>query len=156
MQLIDLINLTDFICLADCCSLFEIDSLKLCDSAIRQENAKNYEFEFRQVELKNLEESLRAKHLTKDINMTTTGNKTLFVRSRMTVQTNHRLLLFLYFFGLKTVHDDSARILKQLQTEFGRTAEATEDFSNSKLYGLYRSRDERIRFASNAQDKQIY
>ena len=51
LKLIDLINLTDFIKISDCCSLFEIDSLKLCDAAVRQENAKNYEFEFRQVEL---------------------------------------------------------------------------------------------------------
>lgn len=71
---------------------------------MRQENAKNYEFEFRQVELQNLEESVRAKHLTKDINLVKTGNKTLFVRSKMKVQTNHRLLLFLYIFGARTVH----------------------------------------------------
>lgn len=31
----------------DACSLYEIDSLKHCDAAVRQENAKNYEFEFR-------------------------------------------------------------------------------------------------------------
>ena len=65
--------------------MFEIDSLKHCDAAVRQENAKNYDFEFRQTELQNLEESLRAKHLTKDINLIRTGNKTLFVRSKMQV-----------------------------------------------------------------------
>ena len=47
LNLIDLINLTDFISISDACSLFEVDSLKLCDAAVRQENAKNYEFEFR-------------------------------------------------------------------------------------------------------------
>ena len=71
--------------MSDCFSLFELDSLKHCDAAVRQENAKNYEFEFRQVEMQNLEESLRAKHLQKDINLVKTGNKTLFVRSKMTV-----------------------------------------------------------------------
>lgn len=81
----DLVNLTDFMGISKACSLFEIDSLKHCDAAVRQENAKNYDFEFRQTELQNLEESLRAKHLTKDINLIRTGNKTLFVRSKMQV-----------------------------------------------------------------------
>ena len=85
LQLSDLVNLTDFMGINDACSLFEIDSLKHCDASVRQENAKNYEFEFRQVELQNLEESLRAKHLAKDINLIKTGNKTLFVRSKMNV-----------------------------------------------------------------------
>ena len=119
LQLCDLVNVTDFMGLNDACSLYEIDSLKHCDASVRQENAKNYEFEFRQVELQNLEESLRAKHLTKDINLIKTGNKTLFVRSKMSVETNHRLLLFLYIFGVRTIHENSAQILTQLQIEVG-------------------------------------
>ena len=85
MQLHELVNLTDFMGISDACSLFEIDSIRHCDGAVRMENAQNYEFEFRQVELQHLEESLRAKHLTKDINLVTTGNKTLFVRTNMSV-----------------------------------------------------------------------
>jgi len=30
LKLIDLVNLTDFMGMSDCCSLFEIDSLKHC------------------------------------------------------------------------------------------------------------------------------
>ena len=100
----DLVNLTDFITITDAFGMFEIDRLQLCDEAVRKENSKNYEFEFREVELHNLEESLRAKHLAKDINTTKTGNKTLFVRSKMTVTSNPRLLLLLYIFGMQTVH----------------------------------------------------
>ena len=114
LKLCDLVNLTDFMGINDACSLFEIDSLKHCDASVRQENAKNYEFEFRQVELQNLEESLRAKHLAKDINLIKTGNKTLFVRSKMSVVSNHRLLLFLYIFGARTIHGNSSDILTQL------------------------------------------
>lgn len=47
LKLSDLVGLTDFIPISDACSLFEIDSLKHCDAAVRQENARNYEFEFR-------------------------------------------------------------------------------------------------------------
>ena len=47
LRLVDLVNLTDFLGITDACSLYEIDSLKHCDAAVRQENAKNYEFEFR-------------------------------------------------------------------------------------------------------------
>lgn len=52
------------------------------------------------------------------------------------------MLLFLYIFGLQTVHANSADILTQLQIEVGMNAVAQEDFGNSKLYGLYRSRDD--------------
>ena len=104
LMLYDLVNLTDFITITDAFGMFEIDRLQLCDDAVRKENSKNYEFEFREVELHNLEESLRAKHLAKDINTTKTGNKTLFVRSKMTVTSNPRLLLALYIFGMQTVH----------------------------------------------------
>ena len=47
LKLCDLINITDFMGINDACSLYEIDSLKHCDAAVREENAKNYEFEFR-------------------------------------------------------------------------------------------------------------
>ena len=47
LKLSDLVSLTDFIGISEACSLFEIDSLKHCDAAVRQENARNYEFEFR-------------------------------------------------------------------------------------------------------------
>ena len=57
--------------------------------------------------------------MTKDINLIKTGNKTLFVRSKMSVDTNHRLLLFLYIFGVRTIHENSAQILTQLQIEVG-------------------------------------
>ena len=57
--------------------------------------------------------------MTKDINLIKTGNKTLFVRSKMSVETNHRLLLFLYIFGVRTIHENSAQILTQLQIEVG-------------------------------------
>ena len=35
MGLIDLINLTDFMTISDLCTIFEVDSLKLCDAAVR-------------------------------------------------------------------------------------------------------------------------
>lgn len=142
--------------ITDACSLFEIDSLKHCDASVRQENAKNYEFEFRQVELQNLEESLRAKHLAKDINLIKTGNKTLFVRSKMSVVTNHRLLLFLYIFGARTIHSNSSEILNQLQIDLGVNSTATEEYGNSKLYGLYRSRDDQVIFKDDEHDTRAY
>ena len=96
----DLVNLTDFINITDAFGMFEIDRLQFCDDAVRQENSKNYAFELRELEQHNLEESLRAKHLTKEIKTTKTGNKTLFVRSKMTVTSNPKLLLTLYIFGM--------------------------------------------------------
>ena len=103
-----------------------------------------------------MEESLRAKHLTKDINLIKTGNKTLFVRTRMTVQTNHRLLLFLYIFGARTIHKNSTEILNQLQIEVGLHGQAAEEYGNSKLYGLYRSRDDQVIFKDDDYDKRSY
>ena len=83
LMLYDLVNLTDFMGLTDAFELFEINRLELCDEAVRNENSKNYEFELREVELHNLAESLKGKHLAKKVNVTKTGNTTLFVRSRM-------------------------------------------------------------------------
>ena len=66
----------------------------------------------------------------------------MFVRSRMSIHQNHRMLLFLYIFGVRTIHDNSAQILTQLQIEVGQNnAAAQEEFGASKLLGLYRSRD---------------
>ena len=106
--------------------------------------------------MQNLEESLRAKHLTKDINLIKTGNKTMFVRSKMQVNTNHRMLLFLYIFGVRTIHKNSAEILAQLQIEVGMNGIADEDYGNSKLYGLYRSRDDQVIFGDDEHDTRAY
>lgn len=91
-----------------------------------------------------MEESLRAKHLTKDINLIKTGNKTLFVRTKMTVETNHRMMLFLYIFGVRTIHHRSSEILRQLQVDVGLTSQSVDDWCTSKLYGLYRTRDNTV------------
>ena len=109
-----------------------------------------------QVELQYLEESLRAKQLTKDINLIQTGNKTLFVRTMMQVTTNHRLLLMLYIFGLRTVHEDSKEIIDKLQEEVGMHSAAPEEYCNSKLFGLYRSRDDAIIFKNDRIDRRAY
>ena len=99
----------------------------------------NYEFELREVELHNLEESIRGKHLDKDISTQKTGNKTLFVRSKMTVTTNPRLLLLLYIFGMQTVHQDTDIHLHKLRSQLGDEAQAPDLYDNVKLYGLYRT-----------------
>lgn len=44
LQLHELVNLTDFINFSDCLSLFEIDRLEQCSAAVKNENAKNYDF----------------------------------------------------------------------------------------------------------------
>ena len=103
-----------------------------------------------------VEESLRAKQLSKDIHLIQTGNKTLFVRSKMKVTTNHRLLLILYIFGLRTIHDDSKEILEKLQDEVGLNSVAPEEYCNSKLFGLYRSRDDAIIFKNDRIDRRAY
>ena len=43
------------------------------------------------------------------------GQKTLMVRTKMEVTSNFMLLLCLYVFGLKTVHLNSSKILKDLE-----------------------------------------
>jgi hypothetical protein len=43
--LYDLVNLTDFIEMSEAMRLYEVDKLKLSQNAVRQENARNYEFE---------------------------------------------------------------------------------------------------------------
>ena len=144
LMLYDLVNLTDFMTLTDAFELFEINRLELCDEAVRNENSKNYEFELREVELHNLAESLRGKHLAKSVNTTKTGNTTLFVRSKMQVTANPRLLLLLYIFGMQTVHQNSDTILHKLATKLGFESQSNDIFDAPKLYGLYRTGENHI------------
>ena len=54
MELHELVNLTDFMSFTDCFKLFEIDRLDQCKAAVRAENAKNYDFQMRAIEIQSL------------------------------------------------------------------------------------------------------
>ena len=66
------------------------------------------------------------------------------------------MLLFLYIFGMKTIHKNSAEVINQLQIEVGMNNIASEDYGNSKLYGLYRSRDDQVIFKDDEHDNRAY
>ena len=74
----------------------------------------------------------------------------------MNVTTNHRLLLILYIFGLRTIHEDSQEIIQKLQEEVGLNSAAPEEYCNSKLFGLYRSRDDAVIFKNDRIDRRAY
>lgn len=74
----------------------------------------------------------------------------------MNVTTNHRLLLILYIFGLRTIHQDSQEIIQKLQEEVGLNGVAPEEYCNSKLFGLYRSRDDAVIFKNDRIDRRAY
>ena len=54
------------------------------------------------------------------------------------------------------MHENSAEVLTQLQDEVGLNSVASEEYTNSKLFGLYRSRDDAIIFKDDRVDKRAY
>jgi len=66
------------------------------------------------------------------------------------------MLLTLFIFGLRTVHANSKNVLTQLQDEVGLNSVANEEYTNNKLFGLYRSRDDAIIFKNDRVDRRAY
>lgn len=109
LQLHELVNLTDFISFSDCLSLFEIDRLDQCESAVKTENAKNYDFEMRAIEIQHLIENFNKTQNEAEAKFdpNEVGQKTILLQTKMEVTSNFNLLFILYLFGLKTVHPES-------------------------------------------------
>ena len=128
----------------------------MCDDAVRKENQKNYEFENNQSELQILEESIKAKHLDKDVKVTQTGNRLLYLRSKMNPISNRRMLLYLYIFGLQTIHGNSRHVLSEFQKQFGNMEKENVQIDNSKLYGLYRCRGDNIIYKDDQVETAAY
>jgi hypothetical protein len=67
VNLIELVNVTDFLPLNKIFTIFERDMLNLCLDAVRKENARNYNLDRRLVETSSLRESINAQHLCKKV-----------------------------------------------------------------------------------------
>lgn len=76
----------------------------------------------------------------------TIGQKTLMLRTRMEVTTNFNLLMFLYLFGLKTVHPDSKEILKELYNRTKLPSSESTDYVNPKLIGYHRTQKDKVMY----------
>jgi len=58
LDLVDLVNVTDFLPISKMLTVFEQDSLNLCLDAVRKENARNYTLDRRLVSINHLNESV--------------------------------------------------------------------------------------------------
>jgi hypothetical protein len=81
LQLVDLVNATDFLSMHALLSAFEQDCLALCVDAVRKENARNYSHHTRSIGLSQLKESLQGQHLLKQVSFPEMGQRTLFLRT---------------------------------------------------------------------------
>jgi len=103
-DLVDLINVTDFLPINKMLTVFEKDSLNLCLDAVRKENARNYTLEKRLVAINHLKESVMGDHLSSKISVKQLGSRTLFIRTNESVKGKFDFVFAMYLFGLKNFH----------------------------------------------------
>ena len=84
------------------------------------------------------------------------GEKTVLIRSKMEVTTNCMLLLCLYVFGLKTVHLNSKTVLDDLNNLMKSYPKDVGQYDRVKLFGLYKSYEDRILFEGSTRQSLKY
>lgn len=111
LDLIDLVNVTDFMPISKMLTVFEADCLNLCLDAVRKENARNYTLDKRLVGVNNLKESVVGDHLSSKISVKQQGARTMFIRTNENFKGNFDLVFVMYLLGMKTVHLNTQEVI---------------------------------------------
>jgi len=113
----------------------------------------------RAIEIQNLMENFNETNINgveKVYDPNSIGEKTLLIRSKMEVTSNCNLLMCLYVFGLKTVHLNSKTVLSDLHNLMKSCPKDVEQYDRAKLFGLYKSYDNRILFEGSTRQNLKY
>jgi hypothetical protein len=121
---------------------------------VKTENAKNYDFEMRAIEIQQLIENFNKTQNEAETKFDPNeiGQKTILLQTKMEVTSNFNLLFTLYLFGLKTVHPESKRILKELDNRSKIDQNLPEEFIKPKLFGLFKTDNGKILYEGSTRE----